>query len=139
MDAATPKPPRRGRQRIASQDGQEPVDMPVGRRMRRRRPLPGPLQREPGKAVGLAFRQIRKYGRGAGRVSASMLHRLGQALDVPESFFFDDMPEDMALRPSRDREDASTKRELPRHDDRIPDAPRKWVDEPVKAMGRAGS
>lgn len=35
--------------------------------------------------------QIQKYERGANRIGASRLWDLAQALDVPVSFFFDDM------------------------------------------------
>jgi transcriptional regulator with XRE-family HTH domain len=43
--------------------------------------------------VGLTFQQIQKYERGANRIGASRMYDLSQVLDVPVSFFFDDMPE----------------------------------------------
>jgi len=46
------------------------------------------------RAVGLTFQQIQKYERGANRIGASRLFQLTQVLDVPVSFFFDDMPSD---------------------------------------------
>src|ERR1700732_902441 len=49
---------------------------------------------KPGKARGaiaLTFQQVQKYERGVNRIGASRLHDLSQVLDVPVSFFFDDM------------------------------------------------
>ena len=39
----------------------------------------------------MTFQQVQKYERGANRIGASRLHDLSQVLDVPVSFFFDDM------------------------------------------------
>ena len=68
-----------------------PVDIHVGGRMRQRRTLLGMSQTKVGDAVGLTFQQIQKYERGANRMGASRLHDLSHVLDVPVSFFFDDM------------------------------------------------
>ena len=45
---------------------------------------------------GLTFQQVQKYERGVNRVGASRLFDLSRVLDVPISFFFDDMPESLA-------------------------------------------
>ncbi len=55
----------------------------------------GMSQEKLGEAVGLTFQQIQKYERGANRVGASRLFQLSRILDVPISFFFDDMPDDI--------------------------------------------
>jgi transcriptional regulator with XRE-family HTH domain len=68
-----------------------PVDIHVGGRIRLRRTLLGLSQDKLGKAVGLTFQQIQKYERGANRVGASRLYQFSQVLDVPVSFFYDDM------------------------------------------------
>ena len=81
---------RRGRPSI-KKDGPNPVDVHVGSRVRLRRTLLGMSQEKLGEAIGLTFQQVQKYERGANRVSASMLHRLSYVLDVPISFFFDDL------------------------------------------------
>ncbi len=52
-------------------------------------------QEKLGEAVGLTFQQIQKYERGANRIGASRLYELSRILDVPVSFFFDDMPDDL--------------------------------------------
>ncbi|KXV73471.1 transcriptional regulator [Acetobacter malorum] len=68
------------------------VDMHVGRRIRLRRTLLGLSQEKLGEALGITFQQVQKYERGTNRVGASRLYDLASALDVPISFFFDDMP-----------------------------------------------
>jgi transcriptional regulator with XRE-family HTH domain len=44
-----------------------------------------------GEALGLTFQQVQKYERGANRIGASRLYDLSRVLDVPVSFFFDDL------------------------------------------------
>jgi transcriptional regulator with XRE-family HTH domain len=69
------------------------VDVHVGGRVRLRRTLLGLSQEKLGEAVGLTFQQIQKYERGANRIGASRLFEFSRILEVPVSFFFDDMPE----------------------------------------------
>lgn len=69
-----------------------PVDIHVGSRVRLRRTLLGLSQEKLGDAVGLTFQQIQKYERGANRIGASRLFQLSRILDVPISFFFDELP-----------------------------------------------
>ena len=49
-------------------------------------------QSQVGKTVDLTFQQIQKYERGANRISSSRLYEFAKVLDVPVSFFFDEMP-----------------------------------------------
>ncbi|KAA8384888.1 helix-turn-helix domain-containing protein [Acetobacter sp. DmW_136] len=67
------------------------IDAHVGKRIRLRRTLLGLSQEKLGEALGITFQQIQKYERGANRVGASRLYHIACALDVPISFFFDDM------------------------------------------------
>lgn len=69
-----------------------PIDVHVGSRIRLRRTLLGMSQERLGEALGLTFQQVQKYERGVNRVGASRLYDLSRVLDVPISFFFDDMP-----------------------------------------------
>jgi transcriptional regulator with XRE-family HTH domain len=69
-----------------------PVDVHVGARVRQRRTLLGMSQEKLGAAVGLTFQQIQKYERGANRVGASRLYEFSKVLDVPVSYFFEEMP-----------------------------------------------
>jgi transcriptional regulator with XRE-family HTH domain len=69
-----------------------PVDVHVGARVRLRRTLLGMSQEKLGDAIGLTFQQVQKYERGANRIGSSRLFDLSRVLDVPISFFFDEMP-----------------------------------------------
>ncbi len=73
-----------------------PVDVHVGARLRLRRTLLGMSQDRLGEAVGLTFQQVQKYERGTNRIGASRLFDFARVLDVPVSFFFDDMSEETA-------------------------------------------
>ncbi len=86
---AAPQPPRRpGRHKA---DAPNPIDIQVGSRVRLRRNMLGLSQEKLGEAIGLTFQQVQKYERGANRIGASRLHELSRVLDVPVSFFFDDV------------------------------------------------
>ena len=101
LGAAEGKPPARRRGQSAFRAGgagddggpgvPNPVDVNVGSRVRLRRTLLGLSQEKLGEAVGLTFQQIQKYERGANRIGASRLFEFSRILDVPVSFFFDDM------------------------------------------------
>lgn len=86
-------PPLRGRIDGSAPGTPRPVDIHVGSRVRLRRTLLGLSQEKLGEAVGLTFQQIQKYERGANRIGASRLYEMGKILDVPVSFFFEDMPD----------------------------------------------
>ncbi len=60
--------------------------------MRQRRTLLGMSQEKLGTAVGLTFQQIQKYERGSNRIGSSRLFEFAKVLDVPVSYFFDEMP-----------------------------------------------
>ncbi len=68
-----------------------PVDAHVGEKLRLRRTLLGMSQTELGNKVELTFQQIQKYERGANRISASKLYMFSELLDVPVSYFFEDL------------------------------------------------
>jgi transcriptional regulator with XRE-family HTH domain len=69
-----------------------PVDVHVGTRMRQRRSLLGMSQTALGKTVALTFQQIQKYERGSNRMGSSRLFEFAKVLDVPISYFFEEMP-----------------------------------------------
>jgi len=73
-----------------------PVDVHVGGRVRLRRTMLGMSQEKLGKEIGLTFQQVQKYERGTNRIGSSRLYELANVLDVPVSFFFDDMPPEVA-------------------------------------------
>jgi transcriptional regulator with XRE-family HTH domain len=80
------------------------VDVHVGTRMRQRRTLLGMSQSKVGDAVGLTFQQIQKYEKGSNRCGSSRLFEFAKVLDVPVSYFFDEMPANaLAGRPMSGR------------------------------------
>jgi transcriptional regulator with XRE-family HTH domain len=129
------------------------VDAHVGSRVRTRRTLMGLSQEKLGDALGLTFQQVQKYERGANRIGASRIYQLSHILDVPISYFFDDMEEPEAGSPQgiaiglaegadQFNHDPMAKREtleLVRSYYKITDAKvRKRVFELVKALGKSG-
>jgi len=82
-------------ERVEKESRPNPIDVHVGSRIRLRRTLLGMSQERLGEALGLTFQQVQKYERGVNRVGASRLYDLSRVLDVPISFFYDDMPESL--------------------------------------------
>src|SRR3954467_15416405 len=83
---------RRSSGRMGSKVFPNPIDIHVGTRIRLRRTLLGLSQEKLGEAIGLTFQQVQKYERGANRVGSSRIFDLSRVLDVPISYFFDEMP-----------------------------------------------
>ncbi len=71
-----------------------PVDVHVGKRIRTRRWMLGQTQQQIADAVGVKFQQVQKYETGANRVSASRLFEISKALNIPVSFFFEELDND---------------------------------------------
>jgi transcriptional regulator with XRE-family HTH domain len=79
------------RRRGVKYDGPNPADVHVGARVRLRRTMLGMSQEKLGEALGLTFQQVQKYERGANRVGASRLWEMSRVLDVPVSYFFEEL------------------------------------------------
>ncbi len=76
-----------------SADGSpNPIDVHVGLKMRNRRIILGLSQGMLGSLLGLTFQQIQKYEKGLNRIGASRLFDIGQVLNVPIEYFFEDLP-----------------------------------------------
>jgi transcriptional regulator with XRE-family HTH domain len=82
---------RKSSGRMASKGFPNPIDVHVGSRIRQRRTLLGMSQERLADAIGLTFQQVQKYEKGANRVSSSRLYYLARILDVPLSYFFEEM------------------------------------------------
>ena len=87
--------------RVAKTD---PLDLLIGRRVRRLRAARGLSQTELGNAINVTFQQIQKYEAGTNRIAASTLVRIAAALDVaPDELLTGQTPtcdDDPAVRPS---------------------------------------
>ena len=70
----------------------DPVDRHVGARIRMRRLMLKISQTQLGDALGLSFQQLQKYEKGSNRVGASRLQHIASILQVPVSFFFEEVP-----------------------------------------------
>jgi transcriptional regulator with XRE-family HTH domain len=90
-----------------SRRGQSPlrkpniIDSHVGARMRLRRTLLGVSQEQLAASLGLTFQQVQKYERGTNRISASRLFQLAHVLEVPITWFFDEMASGVAAAGTR--------------------------------------
>lgn len=71
------------------QKDSDPVAQFIGSRIRDKRKQRGWSQKALAERVGLAFQQIQKYESGANRVNSITLFYIGQALEVPISYFYD--------------------------------------------------
>ncbi len=88
-----PKPSRvrRRTKKQSSRKGPNPIDIHVGARVRLRRNQLGLTLMTLAKAIGVTYQQLQKYEKGTNRISASRLFNLSRVLDVPISFFFEDL------------------------------------------------
>ncbi|MCC6598036.1 MAG: helix-turn-helix transcriptional regulator [Alphaproteobacteria bacterium] len=75
------------------------IDTHVGQRLRVRRSLLGLSQEKLAESIGLTFQQVQKYERGTNRVSASRLYDISNVLNVPVSYFFEQIGEMGASAP----------------------------------------
>ena len=80
-------------------DQPNPIDVEVGRRLKRRRTLLGVSQERLGELLGVSYQQIQKYERGANRIGSSRLYDICRILEVPAGFFLDDAPSPCAAPP----------------------------------------
>ncbi len=72
-----------------------PLDLHVGNRLRLRRLRQNLTQEKLANLVGLTFQQVQKYEHGSNRISASRLYEIATALQVPVSYFYEDLPSDI--------------------------------------------
>lgn len=86
------------------------IDVHVGKRVRERRVQLGMSQKNLAKSVGVSFQQIQKNERGTNRIGASRMFELSKVLDVPVSFFFDDLPPQPPIKSAIPRKVAAENR-----------------------------
>ena len=95
IEVVTKSPSRRASRGRTPSGKPNPIDVHVGTRVRLRRTLLGMSQEKLGEALGLTFQQVQKYERGANRIGASRLFDLCRVLEVPVSYFFEEMGDDV--------------------------------------------
>jgi DNA-binding XRE family transcriptional regulator len=69
-----------------------PIDKYFGDRLRARRIMMKMSQDDLGKSLGVSFQQIQKYEKGTNRLSAAMMGRVVETLDVDIGYFYDEIP-----------------------------------------------
>lgn len=147
------KKERKSSGRMASKGFFNPIDVHVGQRIRQRRTLLGLSQTDLGAAIGLTFQQVQKYERGANRVSSSRLFDVARVLDMPLSWFFEEMPGEARAKsparvmgatlaaPSESEKDPAMRREtleLVRAYYRVPARMRRQLADLVKSLSKTG-
>lgn len=65
-----------------------PVDVHIGKQIRRRRQLLNLSQVKMAELIGLTFQQVQKYERGMNRVTGSRMWDICQVLQVEPNYFF---------------------------------------------------
>lgn len=70
------------------------LDLYFGEKLRARRLMMVPKisQAELADKLGVTFQQIQKYEKGVNRLSAAMMVRIAEALNVEVQYFFDELP-----------------------------------------------
>ena len=67
-----------------------PVDIEVGKNLKKRRIFLGLSQTELANMLDISFQQVQKYEKGTNRISASRLVDLSNVLDVNITYFFNE-------------------------------------------------
>ena len=115
-DVRTARKTMRDGRRKTKIAGPHPIDLHVGKRLRELRMLKGLGQSQIAKLLGITFQQVQKYERGANRVSASRLYDIAEALGVPVSYFYDDIPPDLVGKTIAQRSKTVTQSIISRED-----------------------
>lgn len=79
------------------------VNNAVGHRLRLRRTTLGLTQEAVARGIGVASQQVQKYESGANVMNVNRLHEFAQFLNVPVSYFFEDVSKNKSAR-SREEE-----------------------------------
>ena len=78
-----------GQSEVFTDKRRDPLDVYVGKRLRRRRVFVGMSQTQLGEAAGVSFQQVQKYESGVNRAVPRRLFEFGRTLGVPLSYFFE--------------------------------------------------
>ena len=81
--------------------GANPIDLYVGKRLKKARLMRGMSQERLANAMNITFQQVQKYEKGLNRIGASRLWDLAQVLNVPITYFYEGMSEDIQAQSPR--------------------------------------
>ena len=86
------------------------IDVHVGKRVRERRMELGMNQKSLAQAIGVSFQQLQKNEHGTNRIGASRMFELSKALNVPISYWFDELPPQPSIKSAISRRVAAENR-----------------------------
>ncbi len=86
----------------AGRHASSPIDRHVGARVRMRRLLLDMSQSTVADKLNISYQQFQKYEAGINRISASRLQQIGDILQVPPSFFFEELPQSNGVATMRE-------------------------------------
>jgi transcriptional regulator with XRE-family HTH domain len=72
--------------------GPDAVDKQIGVRVRMRRLTLDMSQQKLAADLGVSFQQLQKYEKGVNRIGAGRLRQIAEILQVPITFFYEDLP-----------------------------------------------
>ena len=75
------------------EDRRDWVDLHVAHRLKAKRILENMSQERLARALGISYQQLQRYEAGKGRLTCSLVYRAAKALNVPVTYFFEQMPE----------------------------------------------
>jgi len=70
------------------------LDIEIGQRLRRARLSKGLTQQGLAERIGISFQQVQKYENGSNRISSSRLLGIVRTLEIPITYFFDELGDD---------------------------------------------
>jgi len=113
------------------------LDKEIGRRVRQARIAKALTQDGLAQLLGISFQQVQKYENGSNRVSASRLLGVARELEVPVTYFYDDLGGGEVIE--KDREIPDNLLRTARLLNAISDGElRDQVMKLIKSMGRSG-
>src|ERR1700743_3370010 len=80
-----------GTMKVAPANRASSIDRHVGARIRERRIMRGLSQQQMADMIGVTYQQAHKYERGINRISAGRLYEITRVLNVPITYFYEEM------------------------------------------------
>lgn len=77
------------RKKFYSSYNPNPIDVEIGKRLRKIRAIQGISQKDLGNYLDISFQQVQKYERASNKLSVSMLLEIASFFRVPAGYFID--------------------------------------------------
>jgi len=113
------------------------VDIEIGRRLRQARLSKGLTLKQAAQKINISYQQWQKYENGSNRVSLSKLWVIVNTLDIPITYFFDELDDDTPVIEENDLPDKVMR--IAQMLNKLPDGEVKdEIFDLVKAITKAG-